>query len=115
MLVRIFAVTLAAVSLVPPLAFAQSTGPGQPDSSMPEQRIQRLPEEIRQKLTEMGFTDVKVVPGSFLVTAKDKQGEPVSMLIGPDSMTMFKPGPDEDNDQATAPPAGNEKPSNIEQ
>ncbi len=49
---------------------------------------QNLPQEIRQKLKDDGFTDVKIVPGSFIVSAKDKRGEPVTMMIGPNSMMM---------------------------
>jgi len=32
---------------------------------------------------------VNVVPGSFLVNAKDKSGDPVTMVIGPNSMMML--------------------------
>jgi hypothetical protein len=32
---------------------------------------------------------VNVVPGSFLVSAKDKCGDPVTMVIGPNSMMML--------------------------
>jgi hypothetical protein len=53
------------------------------------QNAQNLPQELKQKLTAQGFTDVKVVPDSFLVSAKDKQGHPVTMLIGPNSLTVF--------------------------
>ena len=52
------------------------------------QTAQNLPQEIRAKLKDDGFTNVKVVPGSFIVSAKDKRGEPVTMMIGPDSMVM---------------------------
>lgn len=52
------------------------------------QTAQNLPQEIRSKLKDDGFTDVKVVPGSFIVSAKDKRGEPVTMMIGPNSMMM---------------------------
>lgn len=53
------------------------------------QSAQNVPQELQQKLTSQGFTDVKVVPDSFLVSAKDKQGYPVTMLIGPNSLTVF--------------------------
>ncbi|WP_456639664.1 hypothetical protein [Bradyrhizobium sp. USDA 10063] len=50
---------------------------------------QSLPQQIRNKLKDQGFTDVQVVPGSFLVSAKDKDGDPVTMILGPHSMTVF--------------------------
>lgn len=59
------------------------------------QSSQALPAEIRTKLQQDGFTNVQVVPGSFLVSAKDKNGDPVTMVIGPNSMMMMTqvPGP----------------------
>ncbi len=53
------------------------------------QGSQNLPQRIRQKLQQQGFSEVKVVPGSFLVSAKDKDGDPVNMVIGPHSTTML--------------------------
>jgi len=40
---------------------------------------------MRSNLEKAGFTDVKVMPQSFLVRAKDPQGNPVMMVINPDS------------------------------
>jgi hypothetical protein len=48
-----------------------------------------LPQELSQKLQRQGFSDVRIVPGSFIVSAKDRNGDPVNMVIGPHSMTMF--------------------------
>ena len=53
-----------------------------------QQTVQKLPQEIRAKLKDDGLTNVKVMPGSFIVSAKDKRGEPVTMIIGPDFMMM---------------------------
>lgn len=53
-----------------------------------QQTAQNLPQEIRAKLKDDGFTDVKVVRGSFIVSAKERRGELVTMMIGPDSMMM---------------------------
>jgi hypothetical protein len=58
------------------------------ETSNAQQTAQNLPQEIRAKLKDDGFTDVKVVPGSFIVSAKDKRGEPMIMMIGPNSMMM---------------------------
>jgi hypothetical protein len=53
------------------------------------QTTQALPQEIRSKLKQDGFSNIKIVPGSFLVSAKDKSGDPVNMVIGPHSMMML--------------------------
>jgi hypothetical protein len=43
--------------------------------------------KLRQSLTQAGFTDVHVMPESFLVRAKDRDGNPVMMVVNPDSVT----------------------------
>jgi hypothetical protein len=45
-----------------------------------------LPVQIKQKLQSAGYSDVNVMPTSFVVQAKDKQGDPVEILITPHSM-----------------------------
>lgn len=50
---------------------------------------QPLPQRIQQKLKSQGFTDVKVMPEGYIVSAKDKDGDPVTMIIGPNSIAMF--------------------------
>ncbi len=44
-------------------------------------------QQIQSQMTKVGFTDVTVTPSSFYVRGKNKQGEPVAMVIGPDSFT----------------------------
>jgi hypothetical protein len=44
---------------------------------------------LMQDLEKAGYTDVKIVPASFVAQAKDKQGHPVTMLISPDSITTI--------------------------
>ena len=46
-----------------------------------------LQKDVRNDLEKAGYTDIQVMPSSFLVRAKDKQGRPVMMLINPDSVT----------------------------
>ena len=43
--------------------------------------------QIRSDMEKAGFTDVKVMPDSFLVEAKDKSGDPVSMIVNPNAVT----------------------------
>ena len=51
----------------------------------------KSPGKARQELTQMlqksGYTDIRVAPTSFMVRAKDKNGDPVVMSISPDSFT----------------------------
>ncbi len=86
MLTRILTAAALATALTT-TAFA-ADNPSNSSATNGQQTAQSLPQEISAKLKDDGFTDVKVVPGSFIVSAKDKRGEPVTMMIGPDSMMM---------------------------
>lgn len=44
-------------------------------------------QQIQDQMSKAGYTDVTVTPSSFYVHAKDKQGNPIAMVIGPDSVT----------------------------
>ncbi len=52
--------------------------------SMPSSAIQQ---RIHHELSQAGFTDIQMMPQSFLVRAKDSSGNPVMMVINPDSVT----------------------------
>jgi len=61
---------------------------------------QNLPQKIHDDLVSRGFTDVKVVPQSFVISAKDKAGNPIVMLLGPNSMTVLSAPPSDDPNTA---------------
>ena len=44
-------------------------------------------QELQNQLTQAGYTSVKITPSSFFIEAKNKQGNPVQILIGPNSFT----------------------------
>lgn len=44
-------------------------------------------QQIQSQLTKAGYTDVTIMPSAFYVRAKDKKGNPMEMVIGPDSFT----------------------------
>jgi len=44
-----------------------------------------LRQQLMNQLQKAGYTQVTVTPSSFYVQAKDKKGDPVAMVIGPDS------------------------------
>lgn len=86
------ATLLGAVALMtlPVATFAQTT----PVSTIaaPADGQQQNGPGIRAQLTESlekaGFTGVTVMPDAFLVQATDKAGNPVTMFLNPDSMTV---------------------------
>ena len=64
-------------------------------------------QQIQDQLSKTGYTGVQIMPSSFLVRAKDKSGNPVEMIIGPDSFTEVTEVATKDalnaNDGAVAP------------
>ncbi len=85
------AAALAATALAPCATLAQSAAPSPGDV----QKMKDLPRTIHDKLTKQGFKDVKIVPGSYIVSAKDKNGAPVVMVIGPNSMSVVTMTPEQ--------------------
>lgn len=45
-------------------------------------------QELAANLQKAGFTNIKIVANSFLVQATDKSGNPVTIFLRPDSMTV---------------------------
>ena len=78
---RIILPALAAVAFASSPVWSQSKDEDQSVS---------IPQKLRDKLTADGYQDVKIAPGSYIVSAKDKDGHRVMMMIGPTSMTMMK-------------------------
>jgi len=92
MLPRLLASTALAVLLTQGPAIAQDKSASMKQGSAKQgmsQSAQSLPQELEQKLTNQGFTDVQVLPGSYIVSAKDKDGDPITAIIGPHSLTVF--------------------------
>lgn len=54
--------------------------------SMPSPEIRH---RITQQLSQAGFTDIHIMPQSFLVHAKDSAGNPVYMTITPNSVVAL--------------------------
>jgi hypothetical protein len=59
---------------------------GQPVQGMSGSSIRQ---HISMDLKKAGFSDVKIMPASFVATAKNKKGDDVTMLITPDSVTTI--------------------------
>jgi hypothetical protein len=84
--------SLLAVGLAGPSFAANINTPANPatmsaNQNEPAPNSSSLRDQVRDDMTKAGFTDVKVMPESFLVRAKDPKGNPVMMVINPDSFT----------------------------
>ena len=64
-------------------------------------------QQVRDNLAKAGFTDIHIMPTSFMVRAKDQSGNPVMMVINPDSFTEITEIPKNGTagSQNNAPPA----------
>ncbi len=47
----------------------------------------RVERQLRHDLQQEGFTDIRIQPEGFLVQARDPHGNPVTMLLTPNSVT----------------------------
>ena len=74
----IFLATTAAV-LLSSAAWAADNG-----ASSANQSQTRVRQQLTQMLQKSGYTDIRVAPTSFMVRAKDQDGNPVVMSISPD-------------------------------
>lgn len=81
---------------------------GQNGQGLSDQEMEHGPQKLRDKLAADGYSDVKIAPGSYIVSAKDKDGNKVVMMIGPHSMTMMKV-PDKNPSQAQIPGTSNDQ------
>jgi hypothetical protein len=87
-LVAAFALpAVAAPSSPSPSQSNATSGAGTQSKTADQKPTPKIAAKLSQSLTEAGFTDVHVMPESFLVRAKDRDGNPVMMVINPESMT----------------------------
>jgi hypothetical protein len=90
------------------LAQAPTQNGAQNNKGLSDDAIQRGPQKLRETLAADGYTDVKIAPGSYVVSAKDKDGNKVVMMIGPNSMTVMK-APNKTPSQAQVPDTSNDE------
>jgi hypothetical protein len=101
----------AILTTVSSVALAQtpsSNSPAAATATTPQPAGSSLRQQLTNSLQQSGFTNIKVVPDSFLVQANDKSGNPVTMFIGPNSATEFTTIGS--NDQTSGSTTGNSEP-----
>ena len=52
-------------------------------------RNMHIAQKLRSDLTKAGYTDITIMPSSFFIQAKNSDGNPVTMMISPDSVTAL--------------------------
>jgi hypothetical protein len=61
-------------------------------STAPQDRSASLKQQLKDNLIKSGFTNVQVFPESFLIRAKDPQGNPIAMAVTPDTLAAVEFG-----------------------
>jgi hypothetical protein len=69
----------------------QTFGQRNPSGNQQFSQNQNIPDTIRQKLQNEGYSNIRIEPGSFVVSATDEDGEPVMMMFGPHTAMMIRP------------------------
>jgi hypothetical protein len=57
---------------------------------MDAQSTKSVEDGLRTRLAHAGFTDIEMMPTSFLVRAKDADGNIVMLVLSPDSVAEFR-------------------------
>ena len=86
------------------LPAAASTDPPAMIPNVDDSGSQSMPDKIREKLSQDGYKDITVMPTSYAVSATDKDGKPVLLLIGPSSAKVLQEAPE----TAQSPPGKDE-------
>jgi sporulation protein YlmC with PRC-barrel domain len=94
---RAFLLTGAALIVLSQAAMAQSPNPAQPgqpqanatqnDNGNATPSQQHLRANLKSVLEKAGYKDIRVAPTSFMIHARDNDGNPVVMAISPDSFS----------------------------
>jgi hypothetical protein len=75
-----------------------------PDQSDPlKDAAQTIQQVIQERLASAGFTDIQMVPNSFMISAKDRDGHPVTMMASPSSVTQFEDSGQDQDDGSDQP------------
>jgi len=95
------------VTAMPPQL--ETPAPGSDQREKPK-GTQRVEDALRSRLARAGFTDIEVMATSFLVQAKDADGNPVMLMFSPEPVAVQavpENGQDEAAGRSTVP--GEEK------
>jgi hypothetical protein len=65
-----------------------------------------IAQRLRSDLSKAGYTDITIMPSSFFVQAKNSEGNPVTMMISPDSVTALTEATQRSNSADNSQPTG---------
>jgi sporulation protein YlmC with PRC-barrel domain len=82
---RALLLTGAALLVLSQAAMAQTANNAQNDNANQTPASQHMRANLRNMLEKAGYKDIRVAPTSFVVHARDADGNPVMMSVSPDS------------------------------
>lgn len=65
-----------------------------------------IAQKLRADLGKAGYTDITIIPSSFIVLAKNSEGSAVTMMISPDSVTAMTEASQRANSASNSQPMG---------
>jgi hypothetical protein len=77
----------AAMAQSPPATASPAAPAAQTDNNQSSATAGTLRGHVRDMLQSAGFSDIRMMPSSFMIRAKDQDGNPVVMSVSPDSVT----------------------------
>jgi hypothetical protein len=77
----------AALLVLAPATMAQTTHDSQNDNANQTASPQHMRSNLRNMLEKSGYKDIRVAPSSFVVRARDADGNPVVMSVSSDSFS----------------------------
>jgi hypothetical protein len=84
---------------------ATTSNQTQANAATPSGPTAKMRQQLEESLAKAGFTDIKIMPESFLIRAKDQNGNPMMMVVNPDSVTEVEavtPNKAKNNNNANA-------------
>ena len=90
-------------------AAAASAAHGQQDAV--NQGVPSFEQRVEQRLTQAGFSNIEMVPTSILIRAIDRDGNPVTLALSPDSLAELLAVPGGENDGSGNDGSGSDAPS----
>jgi hypothetical protein len=88
----VLAIPASAQNAAPTQNAKTGAAPAQNQASSQNPTTPSIVQTIRSDLEQAGFTDIEVIPRSFLVRAKDQYGNPAVLVVGPDSISAITEG-----------------------
>jgi hypothetical protein len=77
----------------------------QDDDKIISELVRSIEHSVQTELAHSGYTDIQMVPTSFLVRAKNSDGQTVMLELSPDSLAALRDTPSDQQDDSDSAPS----------